>query len=69
MKNAIVIFSAEGNTRHVSEELSKILGGPIFEIKPTIPIAMKTSIGMTAIAAQASRCRMSIAARKYPRLT
>ena len=44
MKNAIVIFSAEGNTRHVSEELSKIIGGlskiiggPILEIKPTIP--------------------------------
>lgn len=37
MKNAIVIFSAEGNTRHVSEELSKIFGCPILEIKPTIP--------------------------------
>ncbi len=37
MKNAIVIFSAEGNTRRVSEELSKILGCPILEIKPTIP--------------------------------
>ena len=37
MKNAIVIFSAEGNTRHASEELSKIIGCPVFEIKPTIP--------------------------------